>query len=468
MSMVLNINDNFAAILGKPSQDLLGLCIWDLMPADVTAVRRDFFHKAIHSNQPVRFEEKYENKWYDSLIYPILSNQGKVLQLAITARDITERIRFEEALREREGEIQNLIDHSRDGIVITDEKGRITRWNKGAEIITGLAATDVTGIPAWEVQACNVTTEWAGSDPLSWYRTLWSRLLSESNDTHFTRLFDGQIRTPKGDIKYIEQSVFRIPGQRGFRIGAIFRDVTDRKREERKLKEFADNLKRSNEDLELFVNIAAHDLQEPLRGIVAYSQLLINRCKDEKDPLIGKYLKVIETSGLQMSRLLDDLRIYSRVRVRGNQFNPVDMEKALSTAQNNLELAIRETRAVIIHDPLPVVHGDAMQITQVFQNLIDNAIKFCGEEIVPEIHISLESREGAWQFAIKDNGIGIPEKYHHKVFVLFERLHSRDTYPGTGLGLALCKSIIERHGGRIWVESEFGKGSTFYFTLPKA
>jgi signal transduction histidine kinase len=130
-------------------------------------------------------------------------------------------------------------------------------------------------------------------------------------------------------------------------------------------------------------------------------------------------------------------------------------------------LAIRENHAVIIHDPLPIVHGDAMQITQVFQNIIDNAIKFCGDGVVPEIHISAESRQEAWQFAIRDNGIGIPEKYHNKLFILFERLHSRDTYPGTGLGLALCKKVIERHGGRIWVESEFGKGSTFYFTLPK-
>ncbi|HNQ29513.1 MAG TPA: ATP-binding protein, partial [Methanolinea sp.] len=423
--------------------------------------------QAIQSNQSVRFEEKYGDKWYDSLICPILSDQGKVLQLVITARDITERIRIEEALREREGEIQNLIENTRDGIIITDEEGRVTRWNKGAELITGLTATDVRGVPAWEIQARNVTTEWAGPDPLSWYKTLWSRLLADGNDQLFTGLFDGQIRTPNGDIKYIEQSVFRIPSERGFRIGAIFRDVTDRKKEEQKIKEFADNLKRSNEDLELIVNIAAHDLQEPLRGIVAYSQLLINRCRDEKDPLIEKYLKVIETSGLQMNRLLDDLRVYTRVRIHGNQFSPVDTEKVLLNAQNNLELAIRENHAVIIHDPLPIVHGDAMQITQVFQNIIDNAIKFCGDGVVPEIHISAESRQEAWQFAIRDNGIGIPEKYHNKLFILFERLHSRDTYPGTGLGLALCKKVIERHGGRIWVESEFGKGSTFYFTLPK-
>ena len=465
---ILNINDNFAAILEQSPQDILGLCIWDLMPAEWTANRRKYFDQAIRSKRTVRFEEKYGDKYYDSLANPILSSQGEVLQIAITARDITGRILIEEALKEQEREIQNLMENSPDGIIITDEEGRVARWNKGAEIITGLAAKDVIGVPAWEIQARNVTNEWAGPDPSAYYRRLWAQLFADSNNQRFTRLFDGQIRTPRGEIKYIEQSIFRIPSQRGFRIGAIFRDITSRKKEEQKLKEFAESLKRSNEDLELFVNIAAHDLQEPLRGIVAYSQLLIDRCKDGKDPLIQKYMKVVENSGLQMSQLLDDLRVYTRVGVRGEQFNPVDMEKVLRKAKNNLELVIQETHAVITHEQLPIVKGDSMQITQVFQNIIDNAIKFCREGTVPEIHVSAVQRDGYWQFAVRDNGIGIQEEYYNKIFVLFERLHRRDMYPGTGLGLALCKKIIERHGGRIWVESEFGKGSIFYFTLPNA
>ncbi|MCU0632926.1 MAG: PAS domain S-box protein [Methanolinea sp.] len=466
--IILNINDNFAKTLGQSPQSLLGSCIWNLMPAEVTDYRRKYFDRAIQSKQTVRYDEKNGDKWYDSLVNPILSDQGRVIQLAITARDNTERIQIEENLKESEEELQNLIKSSRDGIIITDEKGRITKWNKGAEIITGLTANEVLGVTAWEIQAGNVTKEWGGHNSLSRYRTLWDQLLNDSNDQHFTGLFDGQIRTPGGDIKYIEQSVFRIPSQRGFRIGAIIRDITDRKMEEQQLKEFADNLKRSNEDLELFVTIATHDLQEPLRGIVAYSQLLLNYCKHGKSPQMEKYLKVIENSGLQMSQLVNDLRMYSRVRTRGDQFIPVDIQKVLSNALNNLQLAIKETQVVITHDELPIVHADATQVTQVFQNIIDNAIKFCGEGIVPEIHISANPEDGMWQFAIRDNGIGIPEEYYNKIFILFERLHGRDTYPGTGLGLALCKRIIERHGGRIWVESEIGKGSTFYFTLPKA
>lgn len=249
-------------------------------------------------------------------------------------------------------------------------------------------------------------------------------------------------------------------------IQVVLRDITERKKAELQLKEYAENLKRSNEDLELFVHIATHDLQEPVRGIVNYTQLLLNQCREGKSPQTEKYLKIIENAGLQMNILVNDLREYSRVRTHAKSLEQVDTGTILMHALNNLQLVIKETRASITHDPLPVVLADATQITQVFQNLIDNAIKFRGEGVIPQIHISAVSLDGMWQFAVRDNGIGIPRDYLDKIFILFERLHGRDAYPGTGLGLALCKRIIERHGGRIWVESEVGKGSTFYFTLP--
>jgi PAS domain S-box-containing protein len=277
-----------------------------------------------------------------------------------------------------------------------------------------------------------------------------------------------EIRIVRGDGSVV---IFEGRGRRILYKGkpavqVVLRDVTERKRAEQQLREYAENLKRSNEDLELFAYIATHDLQEPIRGIVAYSELLLNQCKEERTPNTEKYLKIIENSGLRMNTLVSDLREYSRVRSQARSPEPVDAGTILSDALNNLQLLIKEARASITHEQLPVVLADAVQITQVFQNIINNAIKFRRAGVAPVVHISIAPRDGMWQFAIQDNGIGIPEEYHDKIFVLFERLHGRDAYPGTGLGLALSKRIIERHGGRIWVKSELGKGSTFYFTLP--
>jgi len=249
-------------------------------------------------------------------------------------------------------------------------------------------------------------------------------------------------------------------------IEVILQNVTERKKSEQQLREYAANLKRSNEDLELFAYIATHDLQEPIRGIVAYSQLLLAECKAEHSPRTRKYLENIARDGLRLNTLVGDLREYLRVRSGGRPFVPTDMETVLSDALNTLHREVTESQATITHDPLPVIQADSSQMTQVLQNLIANAMKFQQKGIAPTVHVSASSLDGMWQFSVRDNGIGIPKGYFEKIFILFERLYPRDTYPGTGLGLALCKRIVERHGGRMWVESEEGRGSTFYFTLP--
>jgi light-regulated signal transduction histidine kinase (bacteriophytochrome) len=229
-----------------------------------------------------------------------------------------------------------------------------------------------------------------------------------------------------------------------------------------------ESLKRSNEDLELFVHIATHDLQEPIRGVVAFSQILLSQCHDGVCPSPEDYLHRIESAGLRMHALVSDLRTYSNVGADKKPRAWTNMEEVLSSALENLQLTIRDTRASITHDPLPSVWAERTRMIQLFQNLIDNALKFRRKSVVPQIHISVVpiSEEGMWRFAVKDNGIGIAPEYYGKIFVLFERLHGRDTIPGTGLGLALCKRIVEEHGGRIWVESELERGSTFFFTLP--
>jgi light-regulated signal transduction histidine kinase (bacteriophytochrome) len=250
-------------------------------------------------------------------------------------------------------------------------------------------------------------------------------------------------------------------------IEVILRDVTERKKSEQELREYTENLRRSNEDLELFVHIATHDLQEPIRGVVAFSQILLNQCQNGTCTSPEDYLRRIESAGLRMHTLVNDLRTYSNVGAVKKPREWTNMEDVLSSALANLQLVIRDTKASVTHDPLPTIWAERTRMIQLFQNIVDNALKFRRNDVVPEIHISVVPipLEGMWRFAIQDNGIGIAPEYFDKIFVLFERLHGRDTIPGTGLGLALCKRIVEEHGGRIWVESEKGKGSTFYFTL---
>ena len=229
-------------------------------------------------------------------------------------------------------------------------------------------------------------------------------------------------------------------------------------------------LKRSNEDLEQFAYVASHDLQEPLRMVTNYLQLLQNRYQSQLDPKAQDFIQIAVDGAVRMHQLIGDLLTYSRVGTAGKPFAPTNANEVLKNALMNLKIAIEESGARIGSDPLPTVKADPVQLTQLFQNLIGNAIKFRSEK-PPEIHVSARrsrKEDGTfdWEFSIRDNGIGIPAKDFERIFLIFQRLHTRERYPGTGIGLALCKKIVERHGGRIWVESKPGQGATFYFTVP--
>jgi PAS domain S-box-containing protein len=256
-------------------------------------------------------------------------------------------------------------------------------------------------------------------------------------------------------------------GKDGMFLGilSMLSDITDHKQGEEQLKEYAANLKRSNEDLERFAYIASHDLQEPLRNVISFSQLLSRRYKRKLDPDADEFIEYIVEGGKRMQTLVSDLLEYSRVNTRAEPFRSVDCEQVVDKVLQNLFFTIQENNAVIESTPLPQVNADPVQLGLVFQNLIANAIKFRRNE-PPYIHISAEKIDQSWMFGVRDNGIGIDPAFHDRIFEIFQRLHTRDKYPGTGVGLAIVKKIIERHGGRIWVESEVGKGSTFYFTLP--
>jgi two-component system sensor histidine kinase/response regulator len=224
-------------------------------------------------------------------------------------------------------------------------------------------------------------------------------------------------------------------------------------------------LARSNDELEQFAYLASHDLQEPLRMISCYTQLLEANYREKLDQQGQEFISRAVDSCRRMHHLVTDLLTYSRAGKRKKDLEAVDCEAILRQTIEDLNWNIKESSAVVTHDRLPLVVADDLQLGQVFQNLLTNALKFRGKE-TPKIHISAEKNESEWIFSIRDNGIGINEKYANRIFLIFQRLHAQSEYPGTGIGLALCKKIVEAHGGRIWFDSELGKGTTFYFTIP--
>ena len=241
------------------------------------------------------------------------------------------------------------------------------------------------------------------------------------------------------------------------------RERNDLIRAQQNLEHSVAELGRSNADLQQFAYVASHDLQEPLRMVSSYTQLLARRYKGKLDPDADEFIAFAVDGATRMQQLIQDLLAYSRVSTGGRQFKPTSAETALGYALDNLRYVMKESGAVVTHDPLPTVMGDQKQLEQLFQNLLSNAIKFRGHE-PPRIHVSART-DANWLFSIRDNGIGLDPQYGDRIFVIFQRLHNRQEYSGTGIGLAICKKIVERHGGRIWVESEPGKGATFYFTI---
>ncbi len=239
----------------------------------------------------------------------------------------------------------------------------------------------------------------------------------------------------------------------------LIQDITERKK-------LADEVARSNAALQQFATVAAHDLQEPLRSISGFSDMLAQQLGENLDEKSTRYLSKIKDGIIRMQTLINDLLDYSRIQTKPQELNSVDCNKILSVCKKNLDGSIREKGVRIDSEPLPTVAADTFQILQLFQNLLGNAIKFSAPERPPVLHISAERQGTFWQFSFTDNGIGIEAEFIPRIFGVFQRLHTRTAYPGNGIGLAICQSIVDRHGGRIWVESESGVGSTFYFTLP--
>jgi light-regulated signal transduction histidine kinase (bacteriophytochrome) len=241
----------------------------------------------------------------------------------------------------------------------------------------------------------------------------------------------------------------------------------ERARAQRQLAEKVEELARSNTDLEQFAYVASHDLQEPLRMVAAYTQLLAERYRGKLDENADRYIGYAVEGATRMQGLLEDLLAFSRIGRSGAQSAPVDLNSVLDDAIKNLSVALKEHSVMVTRNPLPTIVADRFQLVQLFQNLIGNAIKFRSKD-VPQVRVSSEKQGEDWTFSVSDNGIGIAPEHQDFIFKIFQRLHTRSEYAGNGIGLAICKKIVEQHGGRIWVESELGRGSIFRFTFPAA
>ncbi|MBI5142177.1 MAG: hypothetical protein HZA20_08320 [Nitrospirae bacterium] len=243
--------------------------------------------------------------------------------------------------------------------------------------------------------------------------------------------------------------------------------IEELRQSETALRKTLTELERSNSELEQFAYIASHDLQEPLRMVSSYVQLIEREYGGKLGGEADEYIGFAVEGATRMQKMINDLLAYSRIETRGRPFEPTDCEEVLRTAIANLKVAIEESGALVSHDPLPTIKADGSQLVQLLQNLVGNSIKFRGNE-PPRIHLAAVRRDGDWLFSVSDNGIGIDSRFRERIFLVFQRLHTRRKYPGTGIGLSICKRVVVRHGGEIWVESEPGKGSIFYFTIPDA
>jgi len=367
------------------------------------------------------------------------------------------RKEMEQALRDSEALYQSLVETLPICILRKDLQGRITFGNQQYCQLMGKPLAELIGKTDADFFPKELADKYVADDA----RVIQNAQTFEDIEEH---------QRPDGARRYMHVIKAPVLDARARVIGTqtMFWDETARREAEEALGRTAAELRRSNRELELFAHVASHDLQEPLRMIASYTKLLARRYGERLDSDAKEYIQFSVDGAVRMQDLLQDLLAYSRVNSRAMPLAPTDGGEALADVLANLKLAIEEAGAVVTHDPLPTVMADATQLRQLLQNLIANALKFRGTE-KPRIHVSARTSEGSpqpeWILSVRDNGIGIEPSYFERIFVIFQRLHTRDEYPGTGLGLALCKKIVERHGGRIWVESTPRQGSTFFFTL---
>jgi PAS domain S-box-containing protein len=359
--------------------------------------------------------------------------------------------------KESEARYRGLLEAAPDAMVVVSQAGKIVLLNVRAEKEFGYSRDELVG-----QKVKNIIPEGFAERIIADGTRSAAEALAQQIGTGIELAG----RRKDGSEFPIEIMLSPLESADGILVTAAIRDITERKESDEHLAKTVEELKRSNDDLQQFAYVSSHDLQEPLRMVSSYTQLLAKRYKGRLDSDADEFIAFAVDGCNRMQGLIQDLLAYSRAGTNEKKLRKVSSENALQKALINLRAAITQSGAVVTHDALPAITTDETQFTQIFQNLVGNAIKYRRAE-VPRVHVSAARNDGnEWTFSVRDNGLGIDPQYFERIFVLFQRLHGRDEFEGTGIGLAVCKRIVERLRGKIWVESQLEKGSTFYFTLP--
>jgi PAS domain S-box-containing protein len=390
------------------------------------------------------------------MLSPLESAEGILVTAAI--RDISVRKAAEKHLAQMEGRYRGLLEAAPDAMVVVNQSGEIVLLNVQAEKQFGYHRDELVGqkvkniIPEGFAERLIADETRSAEDALAQQIGTGIELSGRRKD---------------GSEFPIEIMLSPLESAEGILVTAAIRDISVRRSSEEHLVKTVGELKRSNDELQQFAYVASHDLQEPLRMVASYTQLLAQRYKGRLDSDADEFIAYAVDGSTRMQRLIQDLLAYSRAGTNGKALRETSSENALKEALTNLRAPIEESGAVVTHDSLPAITTDDTQLAQVFQNLVGNAIKYHSAQ-VPHVHVSAKKNGGnEWIFSVRDNGLGIDPQYFERIFILFQRLHGQEEFKGTGIGLAICKKMLERLGGRIWVESQPEKGSTFYFALPE-